>query len=510
MLTGIATTLEDLVPGCRCSVLLLDRDTGTLRHGAAPSLPGRVLRRHRRPDASAPAPARAARRPTPGSPVVAADIRADPRWEHYRELADRFGLRACWSTPIRGRERHLRHLRGVPPRARTGPPPREEHLVAAADPPGLGGHRPRRPARRAGRERGALPPRLRGQRGRHGAGDARRFDHAGQPGDASPARPRRGRPRRHRARRRLVTLAPASRRRPARRVRGDGAQPGRPPAGPGRGGVPDPGHRRQRRGRCRSTSSTSPAARAAERERRRRAEAELAPAGRRGRQPGQDRLRLRAGSRAAHAAAGDHRLHRAARHAGPRRATAGRRRCATSPGRPTTSSRWSTTCSTSPGSRRARCRSRCATSRWNRWSTACSPWSSPLAAAERVTLQHRARDDAGPRPRRRAPRPAGAAQPGHERDPLQPARRRGARRLDRRRGAGADHGARHRSRHRRASTSTGCSPRSTGSDRDCDEGVGLGLPLARGLTEAMGGSLEVHSTPGVGTTVCVDLPAGRG
>ena len=39
VLTGIAATLEDLVPDCSCSVLLLERDTGILRHGAAPSLP---------------------------------------------------------------------------------------------------------------------------------------------------------------------------------------------------------------------------------------------------------------------------------------------------------------------------------------------------------------------------------------------------------------------------------------------------------------------------------------
>ncbi|NBH12289.1 HAMP domain-containing sensor histidine kinase, partial [Amycolatopsis sp. SID8362] len=41
---------------------------------------------------------------------------------------------------------------------------------------------------------------------------------------------------------------------------------------------------------------------------------------------------------------------------------------------------------------------------------------------------------------------------------------------------------------------------------DSGEGVGLGLPLAKGLAEAMGGGLAVESTPGRGTTVEVTLP----
>ena len=37
-------------------------------------------------------------------------------------------------------------------------------------------------------------------------------------------------------------------------------------------------------------------------------------------------------------------------------------------------------------------------------------------------------------------------------------------------------------------------------------GVGLGLAVARGLTEAMGGRLTAEDTPGGGLTLVVELP----
>jgi two-component system sensor histidine kinase KdpD len=39
------------------------------------------------------------------------------------------------------------------------------------------------------------------------------------------------------------------------------------------------------------------------------------------------------------------------------------------------------------------------------------------------------------------------------------------------------------------------------------EGLGLGLAVARGLTEALGGQLLAEDTPGGGLTMVVDLPA---
>jgi two-component system sensor histidine kinase KdpD len=44
-------------------------------------------------------------------------------------------------------------------------------------------------------------------------------------------------------------------------------------------------------------------------------------------------------------------------------------------------------------------------------------------------------------------------------------------------------------------------------DRPNGTGVGLGLAVARGFVEAMGGELTIEDTPGGGTTMVVSLPA---
>lgn len=91
---GSAQQLELL-----CSILLLDARKNTLRHAAAPSLPGKYIRAiddlSIGPNAgSCGAAAFSATR------VIVTDITTHENWLPYRELTRDTQLRACWSTPI--------------------------------------------------------------------------------------------------------------------------------------------------------------------------------------------------------------------------------------------------------------------------------------------------------------------------------------------------------------------------------------------------------------------------
>jgi len=99
VLRTLVEVAEETRPEMICSVWLLDKQSGRLRHGASIRLPefyceaidGVV------PGAdvgSCGAAAFTAKR------VIAEDIRNHPFGPHYRELAERAGVRACWSEPI--------------------------------------------------------------------------------------------------------------------------------------------------------------------------------------------------------------------------------------------------------------------------------------------------------------------------------------------------------------------------------------------------------------------------
>ena len=103
VMVRLAGTIDAQQTGMRSSILQLDSGGVRLRHLAGPNLPdgyndsidgirigpnvgscGTAAWRHER--------------------IIVTDIMADPLWTNYRDLAARFGLRACWSQPIKSRD----------------------------------------------------------------------------------------------------------------------------------------------------------------------------------------------------------------------------------------------------------------------------------------------------------------------------------------------------------------------------------------------------------------------
>ncbi len=99
ILNSLVLLIEAQSPQMLCSVLLLSDDGNHIRHGAAPSLPEEYVKAI---DGAPIGPKNGSCGTAMyrGKPVVVTDIREDPLWEDYRELAAASGLRACWSTPI--------------------------------------------------------------------------------------------------------------------------------------------------------------------------------------------------------------------------------------------------------------------------------------------------------------------------------------------------------------------------------------------------------------------------
>jgi signal transduction histidine kinase len=98
-LENLVRVVETQFAGLLCSVLLLDDDGQHVRHGAAPSLPKAYTKAIDGlcigPKAGSCGTAMYRR-----ELVVVTDILRDPLWEPYRGIAEPYGFRACWSTPI--------------------------------------------------------------------------------------------------------------------------------------------------------------------------------------------------------------------------------------------------------------------------------------------------------------------------------------------------------------------------------------------------------------------------
>ncbi|SRR5216684_2250533 len=100
VLNVLCRVIEEQFPELVCSVLLLDPDGRTLRHGAAPSL-SESYKKAIDGLTIGPSVGSCGTAAYREELVIVSDISCDPLWTEFRKLALADGLRACWSTPIR-------------------------------------------------------------------------------------------------------------------------------------------------------------------------------------------------------------------------------------------------------------------------------------------------------------------------------------------------------------------------------------------------------------------------
>jgi diguanylate cyclase (GGDEF)-like protein/PAS domain S-box-containing protein len=102
VLHGTCLLTEELLQrDMRCSIILLDGDGVHMHVGAAPSLP-RAYNDAIEGLPIGPAVGSCGTAMHDNRLVVVTDVATDPLWSDYRDIALQYGLRSCWSMPIRG------------------------------------------------------------------------------------------------------------------------------------------------------------------------------------------------------------------------------------------------------------------------------------------------------------------------------------------------------------------------------------------------------------------------
>jgi diguanylate cyclase (GGDEF)-like protein len=131
ILHQIAERIEALLPGRVCSILMVDPDGERLQATAAPSMPdfyNEAIDGVRIGDGVGSCGTTA----FSGTATIVENIATDPRWEHYRDLASRAGVAACWSYPIATSKGQVLGTFAIYARTPSVPDQETEQLIEAA------------------------------------------------------------------------------------------------------------------------------------------------------------------------------------------------------------------------------------------------------------------------------------------------------------------------------------------------------------------------------------------
>ncbi len=106
VLDGLCRTVEGIFPDSFISIMLLNPEDNRLWYGASGGLPPAYTEALNGLDIG-PSQGSCGTAAYRNEPVIVPDIATDPLWVPYRDVAASFGLRACWSTPIRSSDGHV-------------------------------------------------------------------------------------------------------------------------------------------------------------------------------------------------------------------------------------------------------------------------------------------------------------------------------------------------------------------------------------------------------------------
>jgi len=131
VLETLATATESVQPNMLCTVLLLDETGRRLRCGAAPSLP-RFYCEALDGIEIGPGIGSCGAAAFLGERVIADNIETHANWDPFRDLARRAGLGACWSQPIKSSEGKVLGTLAMYYREPRTPTPEETEIIMSA------------------------------------------------------------------------------------------------------------------------------------------------------------------------------------------------------------------------------------------------------------------------------------------------------------------------------------------------------------------------------------------
>jgi diguanylate cyclase (GGDEF)-like protein len=131
ILEALVLLVEAEVERTSGAIMLLDRDGRRLHHGAGPNLPG-AYRRIVDGVAIGPSVGSCGTAAWRGVPVIVDDVMTNPLWADFSTVAQRYGLRSCWSTPILTAQNNVLGTFALYSPEVRQPTPREMELVAMA------------------------------------------------------------------------------------------------------------------------------------------------------------------------------------------------------------------------------------------------------------------------------------------------------------------------------------------------------------------------------------------